>query len=275
MISDLAGGVNLPLILGAALIASASPGPATLASAGASMGGDRGRGIALAAGITTGSVFWSAASALGFSALMLAHAWMFEIMRYAGAGYLLFLAFKSARSAITRGGGAIRAVEARDARRAYLKGLGLHLTGRWYGAEMVSRLARHLLVDPGGREQRAYSTFAPPRQHGDAAVLLAQRHMDQQFGTALTVPVLATVAGLSERSFVRRFTAATGTPPASYLQALRVEKARGALERSQASIAQIAWDVGYRDVPAFARAFRSITGLTPGAYRSRFRTPMS
>lgn len=153
--------------------------------------------------------------------------------------------------------------------------LGLHLTGRWYGAEMVSRLARHLLVDPGGREQRAYSTFAPPRQHGDAAVLLAQRHMDQQFGTALTVPVLATVAGLSERSFVRRFTAATGTPPASYLQALRVEKARGALERSQASIAQIAWDVGYRDVPAFARAFKSITGLTPGAYRSRFRTPMS
>ena len=74
---------------------------------------------------------------------------------------------------------------------------------------------------------------------------------------------------------MRRFTAATGTPPASYLQALRVEKARGALERSQASIAQIAWDVGYRDVPAFARAFRSITGLTPGAYRSRFRTPMS
>ena len=46
---------------------------------------------------------------------------------------------------------------------------------------------------------------------------------------------------------------------------------RTALERGQDSIAQIAWDVGYRDVPSFARAFKSVTGLTPGAYRERFR----
>ncbi len=149
--------------------------------------------------------------------------------------------------------------------------LGLHLTGRWYGAEMVTRLARHLLIDPSGREQRAYSSFAPPRHHGDMPVLTAQRHMDRHYGMPLTVPTLAAVANLSERSFVRNFTAATGLPPATYLQALRVEKARGALERGQDSIAQIAWDVGYRDVPAFARAFKSVTGLTPGAYRERFR----
>lgn len=153
--------------------------------------------------------------------------------------------------------------------------LGLHLAGRWYGADMVNRLARHLLIDPAGREQRAYSTFRPPRQHGDSAVLEVQRHMDRHYGETLTVPKLARIAALSERSFVRRFTAATALPPASYLQALRIEKARGALERTAASVAQIAWDCGYRDTAAFARAFKSVTGLTPGAYRARFRPKSS
>ncbi|MEO9780809.1 MAG: helix-turn-helix domain-containing protein [Sedimentitalea sp.] len=150
--------------------------------------------------------------------------------------------------------------------------LGLHLTGLWYGGEMVSQLARHLLVDPAGREQRNYSSFRPRRDHGDAAILIAQRYIDQQFQDILTVSDLAAQAGVPLRSFNRRFQKATRHSPAAYLQALRVEKARGALERGNKSVAQIAWAVGYRDIPAFGRAFRSVTGLTPGAYRARFRT---
>lgn len=149
--------------------------------------------------------------------------------------------------------------------------LGLHLTGLWYGGAMVSRLARYLLIDPAGREQRNYSSFRPERGHGDTAVLAAQRHMEMHLQGPLTVPQLAQVAGLPLRSFIRRFQAATGHAPATYLQALRIEKARGALERGAESIAQIAWTVGYADLPAFARAFKSRTGLTPGTYRARFR----
>ena len=92
--------VNLPLILLAALVATASPGPATLAIAGTSMASGRRYGLALAAGVTTGSLAWSVAAAAGLSVVMLANAWVFEAMRYAGAAYLLFLAFKSARSAL-------------------------------------------------------------------------------------------------------------------------------------------------------------------------------
>lgn len=150
--------------------------------------------------------------------------------------------------------------------------LGLHLTGLWYGGEMVSQLARHLLVDPAGREQRNYSSFRPRRDHGDAAILTAQRYMDQKFSDVLTVADLSAHAGVALRSFNRRFQKATGHSPAAYLQALRVEKARGTLERGSSSVAQVAWAVGYRDIPAFGRAFRSVTGLTPGAYRARFRT---
>jgi threonine/homoserine/homoserine lactone efflux protein len=48
--------INLPLILLAALVASASPGPATLAIAGTSMASGRASGLALVSGITTGSL---------------------------------------------------------------------------------------------------------------------------------------------------------------------------------------------------------------------------
>jgi threonine/homoserine/homoserine lactone efflux protein len=124
MIAD----VNLTLILLATLVATASPGPATLAIAGTSMASGRRHGLALAAGVTSGSLTWSVAAAAGLSAVMLANAWAFEILRYAGAGYLLFLAFKSARSALAPGAPALRLVATPTLKAAYRRGLVLHLT---------------------------------------------------------------------------------------------------------------------------------------------------
>jgi threonine/homoserine/homoserine lactone efflux protein len=120
--------VNLTLILLAALVATASPGPATLAIAGTSMASGRRHGLALAAGVTTGSLAWSIAAAAGLSAVMLANGWAFEVMRYAGACYLLFLAFKSARSALRREVPAATRIVAPSLRAAYRRGLLLHLT---------------------------------------------------------------------------------------------------------------------------------------------------
>lgn len=120
--------IHLSLILGAALIATGSPGPATLAIAGASMTSGRWFGLALAAGVTTGSVLWSAAAAFGLGALMMANAWLLEAMRYCGAAYLLYLAWKSARSAARPGRAAVQQTRYASCKRAYLKGLTLHLT---------------------------------------------------------------------------------------------------------------------------------------------------
>lgn len=116
------------LILGAAFVASASPGPATLALAGTAMSAGRGQGLALAAGITSGSLIWSAAAAMGLSALMLSTAWLVEILRYAGAAYLIYLGWKALRSALTPGTLAARPIGATRLRTAYAKGLLLHLT---------------------------------------------------------------------------------------------------------------------------------------------------
>jgi len=119
--------INLPLILVAALVAGASPGPATLAIAGTSMSKGRKAGLAVASGITTGSLMWSVSAALGLGAIMLANAWIFEIIRYFGAAYLMFLAYKSARSALSKKDIEVRAMNG-NLTALYSKGLALHVT---------------------------------------------------------------------------------------------------------------------------------------------------
>jgi threonine efflux protein len=120
--------INFPLIMGAALLATASPGPSTLAIAGTAMARGRAQALALVAGIACGSWSWSVAAALGLGAVMQANAWVFEVLRYCGAGYLLFLAYKSARSALSPGQATLRSVSAGSYGSAYGKGLAMHLT---------------------------------------------------------------------------------------------------------------------------------------------------
>jgi threonine/homoserine/homoserine lactone efflux protein len=120
--------INLPLILAAALLATGSPGPATLAIAGASMKSGRSFGLALASGVTTGSLMWSTAAAFGLGAVMLANVWLFEALRYFGSAYLLWLAVRSARAALKPGEIAARGGSYASRGRAYAGGLGLHLT---------------------------------------------------------------------------------------------------------------------------------------------------
>jgi transcriptional regulator GlxA family with amidase domain len=78
---------------------------------------------------------------------------------------------------------------------------------------------------------------------------------------------------LAERTFKRRFTNATGLTLIAYVQRLRIEDAKRRLERTDAPIEEISWQVGYEDPAFFRRLFKRMTGLAPGAYRKRFRIP--
>lgn len=120
--------INLPLILIAALLATGSPGPATLNIAGTAMVSGRRYALAMASGVSTGSLMWSTAAAFGLGAVMLANIWVFELLRYFGAGYLIFLAVKSAKSALTPGDLAPKGAAFSSLQRAYAGGLALHLT---------------------------------------------------------------------------------------------------------------------------------------------------
>ena len=117
--------IPLPVLLGGWMLAAGSPGPATLAISGTAMGYGRATGTALALGIVAGSASWGIAAGLGFSAVMMSNAWLFEALRHAGAAYLLYLSLKSLRAAWA-GGPAAQAPVPRG--RFFVKGLLIHLT---------------------------------------------------------------------------------------------------------------------------------------------------
>ena len=121
------GDVNLLAIMLAALAASLSPGPASLAVAGTSLARGRSAGLFLTAGIMIGSLTWSIAAALGLGAVMLANAWLFEIIRYAGAAYLLYLAWGAARSALSQKEIAPKSISG-GAKALVARGAALHIT---------------------------------------------------------------------------------------------------------------------------------------------------
>jgi transcriptional regulator GlxA family with amidase domain len=148
--------------------------------------------------------------------------------------------------------------------------LGLFIVNQWLGPQVVSETARHLLVDTSGRDQKNYRSFRPQLTHGDPAILSLQHWLESHCAEDISVAIIAQRSNLSERTFLRRFKAATGLTPQSYIQNLRIEKARGMLERTRLSISEISWQVGYQDTSTFSRVFKSITGLKAGIYRSRF-----
>lgn len=119
---------TLPPVLLAALVAQASPGPATLAISREAMLHGRKAGLALALGVTTGSWIWSAVAAAGMSAVILAHDWLVMGLRIAGAMYLGWLAVKSARAALRPGKTAGRDIGPARADSSYARGLLIHLT---------------------------------------------------------------------------------------------------------------------------------------------------
>ncbi|WP_371170345.1 LysE family translocator [Aliiroseovarius sp. 2305UL8-7] len=121
-------GIELAVVWFGWVLAGASPGPATLGIANTAMSEGRGQALAFSVGILTGGAFWGIAAALGMGALMLSHVWVFTIVKYAGATYLLYLAAKSLRSAFTQAPISKGAIAKGSRLAAFKKGALIHLT---------------------------------------------------------------------------------------------------------------------------------------------------
>lgn len=120
--------VNLWVVIGASTLGALMPGPATLAIAGTSLKYGRFRGLAMAWGVTTGSMIWATAAGLGIGAGLAANHWLFEFVRYLGVAYLLWLGWGLARSALSKRVLTPRDVGASSIWLAWSKGALIHLT---------------------------------------------------------------------------------------------------------------------------------------------------
>lgn len=150
--------------------------------------------------------------------------------------------------------------------------LALLLIARVAGAEAAMQTARINLIDWHDIGQQPFARLARTRQSDDAIVGRCQEWIGEHFREPAPVGAMVRLSGLAERSFNRRFKAATGHAPLEYVHMLRLEEARQRLEGTDDPVEGIANDVGYEDAAFFGRLFRRKVGLTPAQYRRRFRT---
>jgi transcriptional regulator GlxA family with amidase domain len=151
--------------------------------------------------------------------------------------------------------------------------LVLYLIGRHAGATAAQAVARLFALQWHQDGLAPYIVFEGRNDHGDFAIQAAQDWVATHFSVANPLEEMIRCTGLAERTFKRRFTSATGLSPIAYVQRLRIEDAKRRLERTDAPVDEISWQVGYEEPAFFRRLFRRVTGLTPGTYRRRFRIP--
>jgi threonine efflux protein len=121
---------NVALAYSVYAIGTASPGPSNLAVMATAMQHGRKPALVFALGVVTGSTVWGLLAAFGLSAIMAQWSHALRVMKVLGGVYLLYLAFKSAKSALRAGQPLV--VAATGGRSAastfYLRGAAMHLT---------------------------------------------------------------------------------------------------------------------------------------------------
>lgn len=146
----------------------------------------------------------------------------------------------------------------------------LHLVARDFGTQVANSVARRLVMSPqrtGGQAQFIPTPVSPTSRSDLSRVMQWAR---LRLHEPLEVRDLASEAAMSERTFLRRFTEASGQSPKTWLQHQRLARARELLESTVQNTDQIAEQCGYRSVESFRVAFRSVVGVPPSVYRERF-----
>ena len=127
----------------------------------------------------------------------------------------------------------------------------------------------------GDRIQTSRLTFpAQPKDRGLAAaerIAASIAFMTQNLNRPLQVSALAALVNISPSHYFALFKRHTGRAPMDYFTRLRMEEARALLDRTNASVKEVATALGYDDPFYFSRVFKSINQLAPSNYRTKQR----
>jgi AraC family transcriptional regulator len=102
----------------------------------------------------------------------------------------------------------------------------------------------------------------------DARLARAVDRIEADLTGDLSLDELAAAAGMSVFHFARSFKAVTGEAPHRFVMRRRIERAKILLRTTALPVAEIAFRVGWENVSHFGQAFRGVTGVTPGSFRS-------
>jgi transcriptional regulator GlxA family with amidase domain len=149
--------------------------------------------------------------------------------------------------------------------------LSLHVIRTDFGAAVGARAARHMVAPPhrdGGQAQFIDAAAAPGE--GNGGLEPTRRWAAERLEQPLDVAAMAAHAGVSPRTFARRFRAETGTTPLQWLLGRRVLEARRLLESSDLAVEDVAWRCGFGTAASLREHFRRATATTPTGYRRSF-----
>ena len=148
--------------------------------------------------------------------------------------------------------------------------LALRLISRYCGPQHALQTAKVYLLSGHEDGQLPFADMAHQAQGDDQAIKVSQEWLAKHYAQGNPVEAMTLRAGLTRRTFTRRFRTATGYLPMDYVHAVRVEKAKRIIEQDASGIDDIAYQVGYEDPSFFRRLFKREVGLTPAAYRRKF-----
>jgi len=148
--------------------------------------------------------------------------------------------------------------------------LALYVIAKSVGLKEAVEVAKVYMLEWHDLGQQPFCALAG-RKHGtDAIIGGVQEWLAHNYRHSSPIARMVEKSQLSERTFIRRFTKATGMKPIDYVHAVRLEEAKQMLEMSPQAVEAIAEEVGYQDASFFSRLFRRKVGLTPAQYRLRF-----
>jgi transcriptional regulator GlxA family with amidase domain len=154
--------------------------------------------------------------------------------------------------------------------------LALALVEEDHGAGIARSVARELVVfmaRPGGQSQ--FSARLSSREATHPGVRHIMDAVGADPGALHSLETLAREAGVSTRHLTRLFRAETGMTVWQYLESVRLEAAQALLEAGSNPVDTVAEKSGFGSAESMRRAFQHSLGISPTAYRARFRTTAS
>jgi transcriptional regulator GlxA family with amidase domain len=146
----------------------------------------------------------------------------------------------------------------------------IYLVEKYFDRQTAIYCSKVFQIEIDRNSQSAFSIFTGQKLHEDEEIIKAQAYIESNLGEKISVEDLSEKVMVSRRNFDRRFVKATGNTPVEYIQRVKVESAKKALESSRKSINEIMYEVGYSDVKAFREVFKKITGMSPIDYKSKY-----
>jgi transcriptional regulator GlxA family with amidase domain len=149
--------------------------------------------------------------------------------------------------------------------------LALALVEDDHDRDLALTIARHLVLflrRPGGQSQ--FSATLAAREPAREPLREAQRAVFDDVAGDHSVDAMAVRAHMSPRHFARAFRAEAGVTPARYVERVRLDAARRALEDTAEPIATIADACGFGTAETMRRAFLRALAVAPAEYRRRF-----